>query len=319
MPASKSSKKRKRALPEIPERLPHSVVDNHTHIAPDPVLPDGSAPVQNLTEDGGLRPPVLLATMLDGMKRSGIRAAISSGCEVPMLEFTRDLARNHEEFWAALAIHPNEAAMHAGVREVGPDGLPPRVEPQHEQYSLDAAIELVADYCRDDAVVAVGETGLDYFRTGPEGIEAQKRSFRDHIALAKELGKPLQIHDRDAHADVVDVLLSDGAPEKTVFHCFSGDVQLAEICREHGWYASFAGPLTYPVNEDLQQAFDVLPDELVLAETDAPYLTPVPFRGRPNAVWGVAYTVMYMAQRRGADLDEWCAQIDANTAEVYGI
>lgn len=319
MSNSKAKKARRRLLPDIPEALPVAIVDNHTHIYPDPAGAEASEPVQNTDDDGNLRMPVLLATMKDGMKRAGIRGAISSGCDADSLDFTLNLARDNEEFWAALAIHPNEAAMHAGVREIAPDGLDPRVEPWHEELSLDAAIEKVADLCSDDAVVAVGETGLDYFRTGDEGVAAQKRSFREHIALAKELGKPLQIHDRDAHADVVEILKRDGAPEKTVFHCFSGDEDLAQICKEQGWYASFAGPVTYDPNDYLRRAFDALPDELVLLETDAPYLTPAPFRGHPNAVWGVAYTAMYLAERRGIPLADWCARIDANTREVYGI
>lgn len=315
MSNSKAKKARRRLLPDIPQALPVGIVDNHTHIYPDPA----GAPVQNTDDDGNLRMPVLLETMKEGMKQAGIRAAISSGCDVDSLDFTLNLARENEEFWAALAIHPNEAAMHAGVREIAPDGLDPRVEPWHEALSLDEAIEKVAQLCSDDAVVAVGETGLDYFRTGDEGVAAQKRSFREHIALAKELGKPLQIHDRDAHADVVEILKRDGAPEQTVFHCFSGDEDLAAVCKAEGWYASFAGPVTYDPNDYLRRAFDALPDELVLLETDAPYLTPAPFRGHPNAVWGVAYTAVYLAERRGVDLAVWCERIDTTTREVYGI
>lgn len=319
MPASKSAKKRKQAVLDVPEKLPYGVVDNHTHIhVPEPGNETEPA-AQRLTEDGELRTPVLLDATLDGMERAGIRAAISSGCEVPALAGTLNLARENANLWAALGIHPNEAAMHAGVREVAPDGLEPRVEEHHVRYSLDAAIELVADLARADAVVAIGETGLDYFRTGPDGVAAQKRAFRDHIALAKELGKPMQIHDRDAHADVVDILRKDGAPERTVFHCFSGDVRLAQVCKENGWYASFAGTVTYPANDYLRSAFAELPDELILVETDAPYLTPVPFRGHPNAVWGAAYTVRFLAEQRGVDLEEYCRIVDQTTRAVYGI
>lgn len=326
-------KGRKSTFPAVPERLPVGIVDNHTHIYPDPVgepaVSDDAAapassgaatlpPVQKVSDDGEWRFPILLDNLLLGMERAGVRAAITSGCEVPSLQYTVDLARRVPNVFAALAIHPNDAAMHAGVREVGPDGLAPREEP-HFAISLDDAIAQVAALATDPNVVAVGETGLDYFRTGELGKAAQKESFRAHIALAKELGKPMQIHDRDAHDDVVEILLADGAPERTVFHCFSGDIELARICTEHGWYASFAGPLTYPVNEDLQAAFDAMPDELVLVETDAPYLTPVPYRGHPNAAWAVAYTARYMAERRGVDLGEWCTRLDRNTTEVYGI
>ncbi|QRV01982.1 TatD family hydrolase [Arcanobacterium phocisimile] len=317
---SKAKKERRRLVLDIPDRLPVPIVDNHTHISPDPVVGgDGQTPIQNRSEDGSLRMPVLLETLRAGMAQAGVRAAISSGCEMPMLDFTHDLARDIPEIWAALAIHPNEAAIHAGVREVAPDGLDPHVEPWHEELSLDDAVARVAQLSTDPYVVAVGETGLDYFRTGEAGKQAQKDAFRAHIALAKELGKPLQIHDREAHADVIEILLADGAPERTVFHCFSGDRKMAQVCAQHGWYASFAGPVTYSPNVELQEAFDVLPEELVLVETDAPYLTPAPFRGHPNAAWGVGYTVRFMAERRGVGLGEWCSVIDRNTHNVYGI
>src|SRR5690606_27867542 len=126
------------------------------------------------------------------------------------------------------------------------------------------------------------------------GREAQRQAFRAHVALAKELGLPLQIHDRDAHEDVVAVLLADGAPERTVFHCFSGDAGLAEVCAEHGWFASFAGPVTFKANDALRAALRTLPLELVLVETDAPYLTAHPHRGRPNAPYLLPLTVRFM-------------------------
>lgn len=318
------SKKKKRNVPDIPDFLPEAIVDNHTHISPNPPLDQAGEGVDRVLiqarmDDGQLKLPILEETLIEGMRQGGIRAAITSGCEIPELEPSLALAHRWDEIWAALAIHPNEAAMHAGVREIAPDGLEHEPEVHHLQYSLDKAIECVARLCEDDAVVAVGETGLDYFRTGEAGKVAQKDSFRAHIALAKELGKPLQIHDRDAHGDVVDILLSDGAPERTVFHCFSGDRELATVCADHGWYASFAGPMTYPANDYLREAFLALPSELILVETDAPYLTPVPFRGHPNITWGAAYTARFQADLRGVSLEDWCVRLNVNTKTVYGI
>lgn len=321
MALTASQKDRKRAFPDVPERegAVAPIVDNHMHVYPDPEPETtGGEVVQNLNDAGAWKPPLLLKNLLDGMRRAGMRAAISSGCEYPLLEFTRDLAADNERLWASLAIHPNEAAMHAGVREVAPDGLAPQVEPHHS-ISLDDALAKVAELAADPHVVAVGETGLDYFRTGPAGKEAQKEAFRAHIALAKELGKPMQIHDRDAHADVVEVLLAEGAPERTVFHCFSGDRELAEILAENGWYASFAGNVTYPANEAIREGLDVMPRELIMFETDSPYLTPVPFRGQPNAPWGAVYTGRFIAQRLGVDADELFEQVNDNTHQVYGI
>src|SRR5204862_7103371 len=120
---------------------------------------------------------------------------------------------------------------------------------------LDDAIARVADVARsNDRIRAIGETGLDHFRAGPEGRAVQREAFRAHVALAKELGLALQIHDRDAHEQVVEVLLRDGAPERTVFHCFSGGAALARLAARHGWFCSFAGPVSFPANEDLRAA-----------------------------------------------------------------
>ncbi|MCI7551863.1 MAG: TatD family hydrolase [Actinomycetaceae bacterium] len=300
---------------------------------------------QNYTESGKLAPPILESTLIGGMDAGGIRAAITSGCSIPELVPTVGATRRHPgRIYAALAIHPNDAPLHAGVREQSPDGATYEQEAWHEDFSLDRAIEEVARLAVEPEVVAVGETGLDYFRTGDTGRAAQVQSFREHIALAKDLGKPLQIHDREAHRDVVDVLLRDGAPERTVFHSFSGDAELAQVLASNGWYASFSGPLTYPANRNLREAFCALPAELILVETDAPYLTPVPYRGHPNSVWGASYTAIYMAWLRGDPearaivddatnaeveaawlstsdeiIDAWCVQLNRNTRAVYNI
>ena len=178
---------------------------------------------------------------------------------------------------------------------------------------------LVEELARSEAVVAIGESGLDYFRTADAGKAAQEESFKMHVELAKALDLPLQIHDREAHADCLRILTECGAPDRTVFHCFSGDREMAEVCADNGWYASFAGPLTYPANDSLREAFLAVPDRLVLVETDAPYLTPAPWRGHPNAPYAAAYTARFMAELRGRDEASWCEQLEANTREVYGI
>ena len=259
-------KHRTRGFPAEPEPLPAPVVDNHCHF---PLLGDDGAPAAD--DDVALPPgeaPLSMAVQLERAARAGVARVITVGCDVPSLAGSVALAHAHPEVAAALAIHPNEAPLHAGVREVAPDGLDPAVR-AHHRLSLDEAVARVAELARDDRVVAVGESGLDFFRTGEQGRAHQVRAFRAHIALAKELGKPLQIHDRDAHAEVVATLLADGAPERTVFHCFSGDTELARTCAEHGWYASFAGPVTYKNNDPLRAALRALPPELVLVETDA--------------------------------------------------
>ena len=168
-------------------------------------------------------------------------------------------------------------------------------------------------------VVAVGESGLDYFRTAERGREAQKESFRAHIEMAQRAGLPLQIHDRDAHEDTLEILREcASADQRIVFHCYSGDAAMAQRLAEHGWYASFAGPITYPANSDLRAALAVLPRELVLVETDAPYLTPVPWRGCPNASYVMAHTVRFIAELWGVSEAAACDQLRANTEAVYG-
>lgn len=307
-----SKKKGRSALPPIPEPLPIPVIDNHTHVGT-----DRPGQVQNLDDDGNPRHPLLIEGQLRAMRQAGVSRAITVGCEVPDLRDVIDLARAHPEFSAAIAIHPNEAPMHAGVVEIAPDGLEPQVEDHHRQYDLDEAIGLVADLACEPEIVAIGETGLDYFRTGDAGRSAQQESFRAHIRLAKELGLPLQIHDREAHEDTVRILLEDGAPERTVFHCFSGDRHLAEILAQNGWYASFAGTVTFPRNEGLREALRALPAELILVETDAPYLTAHPHRGRPNAPYLVTLTVRAMAEIRGVPLDTVCEELVEATEMAY--
>lgn len=313
------AKKKRHAYPDIPEQLAHAVVDNHTHL---PVGTEHGA--RGDTRDYSHRPdnevPPTIDEHVRRMEASGVRAAITCGCEVPAVAETVELSVLYpQRIYAAIGIHPNEAPLHCGITEKGPDGLEHGLDLWHREYNLEEAVGLVAELTREVGVVAIGESGLDYFRTADAGKAAQKEAFRMHIALAKELDLPLQIHDREAHEDCVQVLLAEGAPERTVFHCFSGDVALAEVCAENGWYGSFGGTLTYSANDELRAAFCTFPDELVLLETDAPYLTPMPWRGHPNAPYAAAYTARFGAQLRGIDEEKWCERLDMNTREVYGI
>ena len=165
---------------------------------------------------------------------------------------------------------------------------------------------------------AVGETGLDHFRTGEEGRAAQERSFRAHIAMAKRLDKTLVIHDRDAHDDVLRVVDEEGPPERWVMHCFSGDDRFARACLDRGAYLSFAGTVTFKNAQPLRNALVVTPRDRLLVETDAPFLTPVPYRGRPNASYLVPHTMRAMAEVRGDDLEALCRAVDGNTEAAFG-
>ncbi|HCU77015.1 MAG TPA: deoxyribonuclease, partial [Microbacterium sp.] len=180
------------------------------------------------------------------------------------------------------------------------------------------AIAAIDELAARPRVRAIGETGLDFFRTDAEGQPAQYRSFEAHIALAKKHGIAMQIHDRDAHDEVLRLLESVGAPEKTVFHCFSGDAEMARIAADRGYYLSFAGNITFKNAQNLRDALAVTPAERILVETDAPFLTPVPHRGRPNAPYLVPITLRFMAAELGVSVDELAAQVAANTLEVYG-
>ncbi|AOZ72979.1 deoxyribonuclease [Boudabousia tangfeifanii] len=300
------SKRKPRPWPELSETLAAPVVDNHTHLP----LHEGEIPKAD-----GVK--LALETQLERAAQVGIERIITCACEV--MDFAPMLAmvRKYPQLKVALAIHPNEAALHAGFADPSPDGMTPDLK-EHHSMSLESAIHAVCDAAADENVVAIGESGLDYYRTAESGREAQKQSFRAHIELAKALDLPLQIHDRDAHADTIAILKEVGAPEKTVFHCYSGDREMAEVLKENGWYASFAGPITYPANGELRAALGVLPRELVLVETDAPYLTPAPWRGCPNASYVMAHTVRYIAELWSITEESAANQLTNNTNEVYG-
>lgn len=297
--------RRRGEWPAEPEPLPAPVVDNHTHLESiSDVLDDG-------VPDPGVDAQLVRAAGV------GVDAVVQIGCDLDSAEVSVRWAHEHPSMVAGVAIHPNEAVLHAGVREVAPDGLAPAPLPRHA-VSLDDAIARIADLARDPRVRTVGETGLDFFRAGEEGRRVQRESFRAHIALAKELELPMQIHDRDAHAEVLEVLAADGAPDVTVFHCFSGDVEMATECARLGYYLSFAGPVTFGSADVVREAAAVVPASQLLVETDAPYLTPAPHRGAPNAPYLLPITVRRLAEVRGDDLAELCRTLHANATGLYG-
>ncbi|WP_104180103.1 TatD family hydrolase [Arthrobacter sp. B0490] len=275
-------RRRKGTYPPLPEPLPVPVIDNHTHF------------------DFSEGPAVSLGDALDAAEAAGVRGAVQVGTDLASSRFTAEVVEQDARLLGAVALHPNDAPLLAGAG------------------TLDDALEEIERLAAGPRIRALGETGLDYFRTGEGGRGSQLTSFRRHIDIAKRLGKALQIHDRDAHDDVVATLLADGAPDRVVLHCFSGDAGLARICNEQGWYMSFAGTVTFRNAENLREALLVADPSLVLTETDAPFLTPHPFRGRPNAAYLVPYTVRAMAGFLEADLDSLCARLTANTEAVYG-
>ena len=237
---------------------------------------------------------------LDAGEKLGIAAIVQVGCDIPSSLYAVPAAQADERVLAAIALPPN---------------TPPELAAAGQ---LEAALATLDELATADRVRAIGETGLDYFRTGEEGMEAQHYSFREHIRIAKKHNLALQIHDRDAHEDVVRILDEEGAPERTVFHCYSGGPELAAICNERGWYMSFAGTVTFKNSKGIQESLAMARPELILAETDAPFLTPHPFRGRPNASYMTNYTVRFMAAHRGEELEALCRRIRENSERVYG-
>ena len=275
--------------PAAPEPLPFPVVDNHAHL--------------DHTRSGD--EPFDVEEALGSAAAVNVTRVVQIGCELDSARWTVDLVERYPQVLGGVALHPTEATALAAQGEgVFDQAL--------------AEIEKLAGHSR---VRVVGETGLDHHWVSADdvaGRAAQERSFRWHIALAKRLGKVLQIHDRDAHDDVLRVLVEEGAPERTVFHCFSGDAAMARFCTDRGWYLSFAGPLTFKNGEGLRAALRAVPLDRVLVETDAPYLAPMPYRGRTNASYLVPWTVRRMAEVLGTALETLCARLAATAEELYG-
>ncbi|EFL15632.1 TatD family hydrolase [Streptomyces sp. C] len=293
-PAAAAKAASKDVPPPLPEPLRVAVADSHTHLD-----------MQSGTVEEGLAKAASV----------GVTTVVQVGCDVKGSRWAAETAAAYANVHAAVALHPNEAPR---IVHGDPDGWSRQgARPGGGQGALDDALAEIEALAALDHVKAVGETGLDYFRTGPEGMAAQERSFRAHIEIAKRQGKALVIHDRDAHADVLRVLREEGAPERTVFHCYSGDAEMARECAAAGYYMSFAGTVTFKNAAPLREALAVAPLELVLVETDAPYLTPAPYRGRPNAPYLVPLTVRAMAAVRGIDEDAMATALAANTARAF--
>jgi TatD DNase family protein len=271
--------------PDLPEPLELGTYDNHTHLE----IADGDIPMS-------------VADHLAAMKEVGMLGAVQVGVTLESSIWSAEAAKSEPMLLAAVALHPNEAPLYETRAE------------------LDDAIAKIAELAKLPRVRSIGETGLDFFRTqGQEALEAQAHSFEQHIEIAKQNDIALMIHDREAHENVVATLKRVGAPGRVVFHCFSGDVELAEICQENGWYLSFAGNITFKKNQHLRDALTSVSPELLLIETDAPFLTPEPMRGRPNAPYLVPHTLRYVAELMQWDITKLAKQFNSNTERVYGL
>ena len=267
-----------RPLAPAPEPLPGPVVDGHTHL-----------------DACGCADAADVAAAMARAAAVGVAKVITVADDLESATWAATAAGGHPDLFAAVALHPTRA-----------DVLTDAAKAELERLAI------------DPAVVAIGETGLDfYWDAAPHDV--QREAFAWHIDLAKRVGKPLMIHDRDAHEAIFDVLAAEGAPEKVVFHCFSGDAAMARRCADAGFFMSFAGPVSFRNARELAEAAVVAPVELIGVETDAPFLTPHPHRGRRNEPFALPYTVRALAALRGADLEELCERVNRTTHELYGL
>jgi TatD DNase family protein len=261
-----------------PEPLPAPALDSHTHL--------------DLIDQP-------TAEVVAAARAAGISKMITVGVDAASSRWSAGCAAEHEGVYAAIAVHPNETA----VADSGP--------------GRDAVLAELAELARLPQVRAIGETGLDYYRDHA-GPKVQQEWFRAHIDLAKRSGRALMIHDRDAHEDVLRILAEEGPPERVVFHCFSGGAVLAKRCAEAGYFMSFAGNVTFSSAQPLRDAAAAAPAELLLVETDAPFLTPVPQRGKPNSPAMAAHTVRSLADLKQVGVEEMCALVTAAGERAFG-
>ena len=273
--------------PPLPEPLPAPVTDTHCHLD----VADG-------------RTELSPSEAIEFAARVGIDRIVQVGCDVAGSRWAVQAAHRWPSVVASVAIHPNDAA---------------RLVADHGRDDLDRALAEIERLAADDQVRGVGETGLDHFRTRePEGQAIQRESFAAHIAIAKAYNRTLVIHDRDAHADVLDVLDAEGTPDRTVFHAFSGDAEFARACLDRGAYLSFGGAVTFKNAASLREALAATPLDRIVTETDAPYLTPEPYRGRPNASYLIPHTARLIAEVLGRDLETVCRALGENASAAFG-
>ena len=266
----------------LPEPLIVNCVDAHAHIE---IITNGEPDAPEVGK------------VLADAKSVGIDRIVQVGYSAEQSEWGVKMAEHWPNVLAAVALHPNEAPV---VEDLEADLL---------------KIEKLSTHPR---VRAIGETGLDFFRTEPALQERQKYSFRRHIELAKKVNKALVIHDRDAHRAVLDLLIEEGAPEKTIFHCYSGDAEMARECIENGYILSFAGTLTFKNAPALREAVKLVPIDQLLVETDSPFLAPMPHRGALNTPAQIPTILRFMAEERGEDVDELANAISNNCERLFG-
>ena len=257
--------------------------------------------------------------VLAAARAAGIGRVVNVGCDLPSSRWSVATAGDYPDVYAAVAVHPNSLPAPGDTPAPGADRPGPLTPYSTSSAEGTAVLGELRSLAAHPKVVAVGETGLDYY-WDDRPPDAQRDWFRAHIEIARAAGKPVMIHDRDAHADVLAVLseYAPWPPDSVIFHCFSGDAELAAACAAAGYLMSFAGTVTFKNAGPLRAAAAVAPPELMLAETDAPYLTPVPHRGKPNSPAMTAHTIRFLAGLKGLDLAGFCRTLQATGARVFG-
>ena len=276
---------KKREYPPLPEKLTTTTVDAHCHLD---------------IEDEDIFMSV--EDSLAKAKAVGITGIVQVGVDIPSSKWAVKTAKEFSQIHATVALHPNEA---------------PVIALEKGERALDEAIAEIAELAKEDVVRAIGETGVDFFRTSEEGRAFQEKSFRAHIQIANKLNKPVMVHDRDAHLDALRIL-DDEKAQQVIFHCFSGDKEFAQELVKRGWYLSFAGTCTFKNAQSLRDALQVTPLENVLVETDAPFLTPMPYRGYPNSSYMIPLTLATMAKEMNVDINTVADATRANAEKLFG-
>jgi TatD DNase family protein len=276
---------KKREYPPLPEKLTTTTVDAHCHLD---------------IEDEDIFMSV--EDSLAKAKAVGITGIVQVGVDVPSSRWAVKTAKEFSQIHATVALHPNDA---------------PVIALEKGESALDEAIAEIAELAKEDVVRAIGETGVDFFRTSEEGRAFQEKSFRAHIQIANKLNKPVMVHDRDAHLDALRIL-DDEKAQQVIFHCFSGDKEFAQELVKRGWYLSFAGTCTFKNAQNLRDALQVTPLENVLVETDAPFLTPMPYRGYPNSSYMIPLTLATMAQEMNVDINTVAEATRTNAEKLFG-
>jgi TatD DNase family protein len=276
---------KKREYPPLPEKLTTTTVDAHCHLD---------------IEDEDIFMSV--EDSLAKAKAVGITGIVQVGVDIPSSKWAVKTAKEFSQIHATVALHPNDA---------------PVIALEKGESALDEAIAEIAELAKEDVVRAIGETGVDFFRTSEEGRAFQEKSFRAHIQIANKLNKPVMVHDRDAHLDALRIL-DDEKAQQVIFHCFSGDKEFAQELVKRGWYLSFAGTCTFKNAQSLRDALQVTPLENVLVETDAPFLTPMPYRGYPNSSYMIPLTLATMAKEMNVDINTVADATRTNAEKLFG-